>query len=175
MLNRVKQVMAALTAKITEADRTFIMEQLTPPEQTLFWGMNLPDQRHALNVAYTACELAENIAAIDKRVLIKSSLLHDIGKVKGDVSTVDKILTVLAHKFTGNWAKRWGRYGRGSKAANLRHAFYVYFNHPRRSADLLKSINEDPLIIEIVSKHHEAPAKDDPPELTILRIADNMH
>ncbi|MPM34921.1 hypothetical protein SDC9_81511 [bioreactor metagenome] len=174
MFNRVRQVFAALTAKITDHDRKFIAGQLNQQEQRLFWGMNLPDQRHALNVAYTALKLAPP-QTINRVVLTKSALLHDVGKVKGDISTIDKILTVVAHKLNGKWAERWGRPGKGSGLNNLRHAFYTYFHHPQRSATLLNAINEDPLIVEIVSRHHKAPAETDPPELCILRMADNMH
>ncbi|MGI6092566.1 MAG: HD domain-containing protein [Veillonellaceae bacterium] len=175
MLNRVKQVAAALTAKITDKDRIFIAKHLNEREQKLFWGMNLPDQRHALNVAYSALKLALGQPQINSTILIKSALLHDVGKVKGDVSTIDKILTVIAHKLNGKWAKQWGRAGKGTILNNMRHAFYIYFHHPERSAALLSAINEDPRVVEIVGIHHKAPADTDPPELRILKMADNMH
>lgn len=175
MLNRVKQVLSAITAKITVNDRKFVAENLNQEEQKLFWGMNLPDQRHALNVAYTALNLAQNDSNINLGILKKCALLHDVGKVKGDVSTMDKIITVLAHKIAGKHAKQWGRPGKGSKLANLRHAVYIYFNHSERSAAMLQAIDECPLVIEIADKHHKAPAVNDPPELTILREADNRN
>ncbi|MDD4602056.1 hypothetical protein SDC9_11315 [bioreactor metagenome] len=175
MFKRVRQVAMALTAKITDTDRDFIDEHLSVPEKALFWDMNLPDQRHALNVAYTALHLAPRQLSINLEILVKSALLHDVGKIKGDVSTLDKIGTVIAHKILGQKVKRWGRPGRGSKLANVRHAVYTYFYHPKRSAELLNSIGEDPLIVEIVRKHHKAPAESDPPELSLLRKADNMN
>lgn len=174
MLNRIKQVFSALTAQITTDDRAFVEANLSKQEQQLFWQMNLPDQRHALNVAYTSLDLARN-KTLDLTVLIKSALLHDVGKVKGDVSTLDKIITVMAHKLAPRWAKGWGRLGRGTKVDNLRHAFYTYFKHPELSAAALKRIGSNSQIIDIVSKHHKAPEKSDPPELTILKAADDMH
>jgi putative nucleotidyltransferase with HDIG domain len=175
MFNRVKQLIAALTARITADDMKFISQNLTVKEQELFGRMNLPDQRHALNVAYTALELAKKAQINVVTVLIKSALLHDIGKVKGDVSTVDKMITVIAHTLAPDWAEKWGRQGRGSKLANLRHAFYIYFHHAARSAILLQEIGTSPQITEIVVKHHQTPTADDPAELTILRQADNLH
>jgi len=55
---RIKQVLAALTAKVTAVDRTFAAENLNHAEQDLFFAMNPPDQYHALQVAYTAGRLA---------------------------------------------------------------------------------------------------------------------
>jgi HD superfamily phosphodiesterase len=87
MLNRINQVISALTAKITEQDETFVAKQLNAREQKLFWQMNLPDQRHALNVTYTALRLAQNKSGLNLAALTKGALLHDVGKVRGDVST----------------------------------------------------------------------------------------
>lgn len=175
MFQRVKQVLSALTAKITTADRQFVKANLSEAEAALFWAMNLPDQRHALNVCYTALKLLKQYQHGNRITVIKSALLHDVGKVRGDVSTIDKIITVMAHKLAPHWACAWGRPGRGSKITNLRHAFYTYFHHPEKSYSLLEAIGVDPVITDIVRRHHEAPARKDSPELTILREADNAN
>lgn len=175
MLKRVKQVIAAVTAVITLEDELFLKKYLDTKEQTLFWGMNLPDQRHVLNVAYTALELAKNQEKIDEKLLIKCALLHDVGKIKGDVSTADKIMTVIGHKLSPQWAKNWGRLGRGNKLANLRHAFHIYFHHAQRSATMLEKIGANSQVVNIVAKHHKAPEVNDPLELVILRQADDLN
>lgn len=175
MLKRVKQVVSALTAKITADDERFVKKYLNTKEQTLFWGMNLPDQRHVLNVAYTAVQLLKKEDRIDQNLLIKCALLHDVGKIKGDVSTADKIMTVIGHKVSAKWAKKWGRLGRGSKLQNIRHAFYIYFYHAQRSAEMLQGIGTLAPIVEIVRKHHKAPADQDPLELILLRQADDLN
>jgi putative nucleotidyltransferase with HDIG domain len=175
MLNRIKQVVAALRAKVTAADHIFIRENLKTEESVLFYGMNLPDQRHALNVAFTALELAQDRIGVNRELLVKCSLLHDVGKVRGDVSTLDKILTVIAHRLAPLWAEGWGRHGRGNKLANLRHAVHIYFHHPERSAELLAVIGARQEVIDIVRKHHAAAQDDEPVELAILRQADDRH
>lgn len=175
MFKRVKQVISALTATINKADRDFVSQHLQPSEQKLFWNMNKPDQRHALNVAYTALHLAEERTDINQQLLIQCALLHDVGKVKGDVSTFDKIVAVMAHKAAPHWAEKWARQGRGSRIDNLRHAFYTYFYHAKSSSFLLKQINCNPVATAIVGSHHEAPADNEPPELTVLRKADDLN
>lgn len=175
MLNRIKQVFAALTAAITQKDRQFVDLYLNFKERNLFLGMNIPDQRHVLNVAYTSLQLAESHPEVNIVLLIKCALLHDVGKRKGDVSTFDKIITVIGHGLFSNWTKKWGRLGRGSKLSNLRHAFYIYHHHAALSAAKLHEIGEDVQLIEIIARHHKTPADNDPLELILLRKADNMH
>lgn len=175
MWRRVRQVVAALTARLTPADRDFLAACLTPAERELFAAMNLPDQRHALDVAHTARALAAGRPDADAALLTRAALLHDVGKVKGDVSTFDKSFAVAAHRLAPRRAEAWGRPGRGSRLDNLRHALYVYFRHPERSAARLAAIGADERLIGIVHRHHDPPAPGEPVELTLLRQADDMH
>lgn len=175
MWRRAKQVFAALTAKMTAADREFVASWLTPAERALFFAMNLPDQCHALRVAHTARAIAAGREGVDAGLLTRCALLHDVGKVKGDVSTFDKTFAVLAHRFAPGIAQKWGRPGRGGRVANLRHALHVYFHHPERSAALLADIDGDERLIAIIRRHHLPRSPGEPAELTILRQADDRH
>lgn len=174
MLSRVKQVISALTASINREERDFVNRYLQPGEQDLFWGMSMAEQRHALNVTYTALSFSGRMA-VDIYRLIRCALLHDIGKRHGDINTAGKIMAVLAHALAPAWAEAWARQGRGAFPANLRHAFYIYFNHAERGGALLRQAGTEPDIVEIIRRHHKAPAKDDPPELCLLREADNLN
>lgn len=174
MLQRIRQFFIAVVAKINDADRLFIKKHLIKSEQSLFFAMSIPEQRHALNVTYTALKMAEVEKNINIDKLIKCTLLHDVGKKAGDISTTDKVITVLADRFLSNWAKRWGKLGRGDKVSNLRHAFYIYYHHAQYSAEKLIQIGDNE-IAEIVGKHHEAPAANDAPELRLLRKADVLN
>ena len=183
---RVKQVMAALTARIEMVDRQFVAYHLNIREAGLFWRMNTPDQKHALNVARTAMELWNRLikeqATADvglnpanRHLLLKAALLHDVGKVKGDISTIDKVLAVLADRFCSRAARRWSRAGRGGALDNLRHAFYVYYHHAARSAAMLEECGVETAVVDMVRRHHQQPQAGDPPELILLRQADDLH
>ncbi|WP_346354813.1 HD domain-containing protein [Azotosporobacter soli] len=152
-----------------------MQEKLREAEQRLFWGMSLPDQRHVLNVAYTAIRLAAGKENLDVQLLVRCALLHDVGRQNGDVSTWDKIIAVLLHAAMPKAAMSWAKEGRGGKIDNVRHAVYIYFNHPKRSAIFLREIGTESDVIEIVSRHHKAPVKDEPPELALLRQADSLN
>lgn len=175
MFNRIKQVFAALTARITQKDKKLVEQYLDSKAQKLFWNMNIPDQKHALHVAYTALQLAEIHPQVNVELLIKGALLHDVGKRRGEISTYDKIITVIGHCLFPNWTQKWGRQGRGTMIKNLRHAFYIYYHHAKHSAALLQEIGESSQLVEIVDKHHKAPADHDPLELVLLRKADSMN
>lgn len=175
MLRRVKQVFAAWTAKVETQDRDFLMQWLNKPEQKLFWAMNLPDQRHALNVSYTALRLAEERhLAVNEEKLIKCCLLHDVGKVRGDVSTLDKVFAVIVFRCAPDWALRQCKAGKGGLLQNLRHALYIYAHHGARGYDKLLSIGETELA-KLVRSHHEAARAEDAPELLLLREADELN
>lgn len=175
MWRRVKQVVAALAASVSAADRAFVAATLSPAERDLFFAMNLPDQYHALQVAYTARSMAAGRGDVDRGLLLKCALLHDVGKIKGDVSTFDKAAAVVAHRLAPGLAESWGRPGRGGKVDNLRHALHVYFHHPERSVALLAAIGADERLTAIVARHHQPPLAGEPPELALLRAADERH
>lgn len=175
MFKRIRQVILALTAKITIYDRDFVSKWLNQPEQTLFWSMNLPDQQHAINVAYTAQKLVrQRKIKIDQINLIKSCLLHDIGKVKGDVSTIDKILLVVCYQFMPGWARQWQKAGKGNIVQNFRHALYIYEYHPQIGAEKLRQIGRADLA-DIIVKHHQLAKSTDQLELVLLRDADELN
>mgnify|MGYP003593150547 CR=1 FL=1 len=174
MIQRVKQVAAALTAQVSDRDWKFVRKHLNEDGERLFTAMNLPDKRHVLNVAYTAMKLAACVDDVNKLLLIRCALLHDAGKQQGDVSTWDKIAAVLAYNIAPRWARQWARYGRGTKIANLRHAFHIYFHHAARSAEMLRALGLE-AEAAIVARHHDAPQPGEPIELTLLRQADDLH
>ena len=175
MWNRIKQVWSALTARLTPADRAFVAAHLNAREQALFWGMALPDQRHSLNVAYTALDLAAGRPAVDQPLLVRCALLHDVGKRRGDVSTLDKILTVAVYGLWPRGAAKIAAPGRGGRVQHIRHAFYLYRHHAAYSAALVRQAGTAPPAAEIINRHHAAPTPGEPPELTLLRQADGAN
>ena len=85
MFQRVRQVRAALFARITPADEVYIAEHLNSRAQQLFWQMAVADQYHALQVAKTALRMAEKHQGVERELLRTAALLHDVGKRRGDM------------------------------------------------------------------------------------------
>ena len=135
--------------------------------------MSVPDQWHALRTAYTAVALAEKTAEkVDLPLLTRCSLLHDVGRRDGEFSVFWKCLAVL---FAGLFPSQAKAYGDGACGDGVLHRkMLVYYHHAEIGADMLlrEGFAKE---AEIVREHHKAPTEDDPPELRILRMADEMN
>ena len=98
VFKRVKQFFKALTAKISAEDGKYISAHLNADEQKLFFAMSIPDQFHSLQVAYTIERFViEDKKNIDRNFLIRCALLHDVGRVKGDLN-IFQIIKQIPYK-----------------------------------------------------------------------------
>ena len=176
MMQRVWQFFQALRARLSPADRLFVEEHLPLQLQTMFWGMTLPDQCHALRVARTALELAqrEGPAGLDRELLLRGGLLHDIGRQQGDMGTLGKVFAVLCYGMFPQLSRQWAAAGRGGILGSLRRALYIYAQHPEIGAQRLRQAGYAREAV-LAAGHHKAPAESDPPELLLLRRADEMN
>lgn len=174
MLRRASQFFHALTAHLSAEDRAFV-ETWLPEEaaRTLFGAMTIADQCHALRTARTADKLrfASPAGAVaDRRLLIRTALLHDVGRQKGDMGTGGKVLTVLLAAALPHWAEARGEKASGGLASLL----HVYYHHPEIGAARLRQIGLSDEA-RLVARHHAPADADDPPELILLRQADRLN
>jgi len=170
-LGRMRQFVRAVTAHITERERVYIASVLPRRALPLFYAMHRADQRHALNVTRTAMALADERerdgARVNRALLERCALLHDVGRRRGDLDIFGKVACVLlVHVFPAR-SKRWADNG---TSAMLR----VYYHHPQIGAELLRGIG---LFLEasIIERHHAPAQATDPIELTLLRAADEAN
>ncbi|MBQ9376453.1 MAG: HD domain-containing protein [Schwartzia sp.] len=172
-LGRIRQFAVALGARLTEADRDFVRRWLTPEQRTLFFAMSVPDQYHALHVAYTARTLAaEWPGPVDEDLLTRAALLHDVGRRRGDLGTLGKSFAVLFAHFCSDRARAYGDAPEGSGL--IEDKMRVYFHHAELGAAMLAGLGcgEE---AAVVAAHHRAPSPEDPPELRLLRMADEKN
>ena len=167
IIKRVKQFFRAISAKLTADDNNYISSHLSSKEQKLFFAMDVVDQYHCLHVAYTLERFViEDSHGVDRNFLIRCALLHDIGRVKGDMSLFGKVFVVLISAFLPSFADSLERKGS--------HLLYIYRHHAEIGAKKLQDIG---LYKEakIIAKHHSRPTMNDPNELKLLRIADDKN
>lgn len=168
---RALQFIRALSAHVSPEDKAFVEKYLPTELHPLFFALSVPDQCHALRTARNAAVLAKTMQdEADIPFLIRCALLHDVGRKKGDLGTFGKSFAVLFAAICPDLARSYGNnLGGGVLARKMR----VYFHHAEIGAELLSRMGFA-REAEIVRKHHEAPAENDPPELRILRRADGM-
>lgn len=180
MMQRVRQFFIALSAQLGEKDHAYIERHLSLPAQDLFYAMNLADQYHALHVAYTAEQLAENLAderggkELRHELLIRCALLHDVGRVKGDMGILGKVFAVLMYHFFPGLSKRWAREQARAWYDVPQHALYVYRHHPDIGAEklLAAGFGEE---ADIIRLHHKKVPETAPLELRLLQQADERN
>lgn len=110
-LYRCRQVLHALRPRLDDGDLDFARGVLSQSEASLFFGMELRDQRHAL-------EVAKWVRRAEDRSLLVAALLHDCGK--GSVPVWLRVLHVLSPAATGRLGAAGARGWRGA-AYRLRH------------------------------------------------------
>ena len=167
IFKRVKQFYRAITANLSADDNKYVLTHLTPQEQKLFFAMDVVDQYHAIHVAYTIERIAiADKQGVDHEFLIRCALLHDIGRVKGDMSILGKVFVVLITEFFPSLADKLERDGN--------HMIYIYRHHAEIGA---KKLQDMKLYKEskIIAGHHKPPTPEDPLELKLLRMADEKN
>ena len=167
-MGRVRQFCRAVTARVTADDRAFVARMLPEKALPLFYAMHRADQRHALNVAHTAAQLAAaETHPVDVPFLLRCALLHDVGRQRGDLDILGKVACVLLVHFFPRRARVWAERGQSQW-------LYIYFHHPAIGAARLRRIGlaREAALIE---QHHEAEKADDAIELRLLRAADERN
>ena len=175
MKQRIIQFWRAINASLNDTDFTFIKKYLNEQEQNLFFAMQIYDQRHVLNVSYTAKNLMKNYQ-VDENLLLKACLLHDIGCTAKDICLLDKIGAVLIDKFSPSLAHKLAKYNKNSSSfwQKRRHALFIYYNHAFIGAENLQKIGLNQ-IADIIKYHHSPKKQNDCQELIILRKADSLN
>lgn len=183
MIKRVRQFWRAIKAKLTVEDKAFINKYLNDEEQKLFLAMRVYDQRHVVNVAYTAQKIIEQnqYKNIDYNLLMRVCLLHDVGRTAKDICLLDKVTSVLLGKFLPQKSKQWASMAEKLKLnkeksfwQKRRYALYIYYNHARLGADKLDELGLND-IAEIIRYHHDKVDCNACSELQILCLADSLN
>lgn len=150
MFNRVKQFVRAIIAVPPSDDEMAEIEKMIPESAVdKFLQLTVADQRHSLNVLYTARKIAKQYDdCIDVELLQRCAILHDIGR-GGNMTTMKKTLAVLMNKFIHKWSVARGAEQRGFMGEML----YRYYHHGEISANMLRQICME-READVVELHH---------------------
>lgn len=149
-MGRIKQFLKCITAKLTNEDKKFINEYLSKDESELLYKLPVYDIKHCVNVArdIKLNETEDSVSEknIEYNKLIKSALLHDIGKSYKPLNPIDKSILVLLSKFTKGKIKKFEH-----KSKNI----YIYFNHGKEGYKILKVNDYSEEFLSVVRDHHD--------------------
>lgn len=160
MIYRIKQFFKAVTS--FSYDNTLVDKYLNSKEKELFAKLPLHEKRHAVDTAST---IIKYDVKNDKHLLIKSALLHDIGKVERRVGILKKSILVLMDKLMPEL----------SKTLSFRYSmFNTYYNHPEIGAELLRRLNTEEKVILLVRYHHSVKCVDIE-NIDLLKKADSLN
>ncbi|HEY8345304.1 MAG TPA: HD domain-containing protein [Bacillota bacterium] len=159
-----------LRFRLSRYDQVFVKSYLNEAGQFLFNQMSVADQAHSIRVArYIIDEVAVG-KDINLDCLVQAALLHDVGKVKGEIGRINRILVGIIRRFFPRKREQWGR---RDKTSALRYALYVDAIHPSRGGYMAESMGINPQVVALIKRHHDPDsAEDDTPELSLLKLAD---
>ena len=147
---RVKQFYINATDLMTNKDYEYVKIHLNNEEYDLFKKILKSEQKHSVRIAKEIEYIIENNLVDDidiiqsKNLLIKTALLHDVGKSKQKVNIIEKSIIVILNKLTKGNIKNF------KKSKKIQ----CYYNHSEYSYILLKDIIKDDLILSIIRNHH---------------------
>ena len=147
-LYRVKQFYWSITAHVNAKDIEYLRKYLNEEEINIFNKLAVLDQKHSINVAMdieNSCETKD----INKNILIKAALLHDIGKSEYRSNVLNKTVMVLLDKITGSKIKKY----KSIKMIN------IYYNHAEIGYNILKDQGYDEILLYLVKNHHNTEIK----------------
>jgi len=116
-VRRVAQFFRTVAAQrgLREDEVRWVQKHLSTQEEALFWQMSPIDQKHAVEVSRRAAALAtaEGLTSPrELRVLIRAGLLHDIGKIGGDMTLWQRVAIVLVQRLSPKLARALAERGK---------------------------------------------------------------
>ena len=161
-LYRVKQFFWSLDTRIEKEDMEYAKRNLSRREYELFSRLSKQEQKHSIKVARDVdaeCSREGTCAG----EITKIALLHDIGKLKGRLNSIDKSVLVIADKVSKGRIRNLG-----FKKVD------VYFNHGQMGSELLRDYGLSERALFLIENHHNHGIEGDR-EMDILMKCDSRN
>jgi putative nucleotidyltransferase with HDIG domain len=162
-LYRIKQFYLAINSKLDNKDFKFIKNNLNLYELKLFHSLSVHEQKHCINVAYDVEKVCRE-KNINSNILLKASLLHDIGKSINKLTIIDKCFIVILDTITKGHLRKFSNFKK----------VYVYYNHDKIGYEILKKYEYTYKLLYLIKNHHNDQINGDK-ELDILKMCDSRN
>lgn len=160
---RIKQFIWAISSIFSKIDYQVINKYLDTEEKDIFFRLSKSEQCHSIRVCKDCLYNIDD--SIDKEIMAKIALLHDVGKINYKLNIFEKSICIIIKKVT-NIDYRKVNY---DKVRN-------YYNHPNESVRLLETLNKkysDEFIYSIRNHHNDECIENK--YLTLLKNADDRN
>lgn len=155
---------------LTESDHALVTNYLNEAGRFLFYQMDQADQRHSIKVARRLLHEVAFRRGVDTERLIQGALLHDLGKVRGDIRWNHRLFIGFIRRLAPGLRDRWADQ---ASRSGWRYACFVDRVHPERGAYMATSLGIDPGVVDLIKNHHEPSGQFSIPELNYLQNADD--
>ncbi len=167
---RMRQGVRALFAWARPVDYEVAARVLSLPLMALFERMRRSEQQHSINVLRTL-----QARGYSDHSLMVAALLHDVGKTRAAYHLWDRVLVVLVKAAFPDLARRWGQ----GDPVGWRRPFAINLQHPKWSAEMVRSAGADPLAVLLIANHQHhldhAPQSESERLLAALQAADDAN
>lgn len=167
---RFNQFKLALFAKPSQNNLKYAENILNSKQFELFLKLQDSEQVHAIEV----CRQAES-QGLHQPDLLTAALLHDIGKILYPIRLWERVLIVIAKKFSSKKVEKWGQ----GKPEGFLRAFVIGEQHPDWGAELVQKVDTSPLAVSLIRRHQEENFNEIETEeerlLEILQKIDNIN
>jgi hypothetical protein len=136
---------------------------LSPPQILLFRRMHFFEQAHSFQVLQSL-----RLAGHTDPDLLAAALLHDVGKILAPLSLMGRVIVVIGKHFFPKAAERWG----DGEPHGLRRPFMTAYQHPAWGADLAFAAGASPRTCELIRRHQDSSASDDPMLASLQSVDD---
>jgi putative nucleotidyltransferase with HDIG domain len=158
--------------RLPAPDVEFVRQYLDERGQLLFFQMDLNDQRHSLGVARAILtKYGYQRAGVPMTPLMQAALLHDAGKVSGDLTTLSRIMVGFVRRLAPGLRPRLA----DREGNSFRRACYIDLHHAARGAYMAGTFGLPEEVTSIIRSHHNPPSPGERHVLTYLREADNRN
>jgi len=170
LLKSVRQFFQSILLHINDNDLKFCEQYLTINEYALFLKFSGFEKVHAVRTARKMQKIIHRDSGVDERMMVRAALLHDIGRISGNISLFDKVWLKLVKYLMRPVYNRLAEKGRHPESGHRK--FYIHKYHGEAAGDFLKRAGTDAAIIDVIARHAQKPKNTDSKELKLLRVAD---
>ena len=166
---RIRQFFGGVFARVSQEERREADAVLTPAARAWFHSLPRDLQWHGLQVMHDLQR-----AGVDRADVLAAALLHDAGKAESVNGPLVRAFIVLARRLLPGWYARQQQLDYRA-ARGLDRVVAVARQHPQIAAERAAQCGCDPVTIDLIRRHQDAPRGPDDALLQLFQRVDDQN